>query len=92
MKLSISIFSLVLSTIVSSSSLPFSLGGAQKTLGDGEAVPGNNPLKFCKKDHGDDLLVLEKVDLTPNPPVKYVPVLKPYCAKLTFVQRFYPDD
>jgi len=78
MKLSISIFSLVLSAIVSSSSLPFSLGGAQKTLGDGEPVPGDNPLKFCKKDHGDDLLVLEKVDLSPNPPVKYVHAVQSY--------------
>jgi len=78
MKLSISLFSLVLSTIVSSSSLPFSLGGAQKTLGDGAPVPGDNPLKFCKKDHGDDILVLEKVDLTPNPPVKFVRTVQSY--------------
>ncbi|KAG9241509.1 putative Phosphatidylglycerol/phosphatidylinositol transfer protein [Calycina marina] len=70
MKLSIPLVTLILSTIVSSSSLPFNFGGAQKTLGDGEAVPGDNPLKYCKKDHGDDLLTLEKVNLSPNPPKK----------------------
>ena len=41
-------------------------------------MPGDNPLKFCKKDHGDDLLVLEKVDLSPNPPVKYVHAVQSY--------------
>jgi len=33
-------------------------------------VPGDNPLTYCKANHDDDILVLEKVDLTPNPPLK----------------------
>jgi hypothetical protein len=72
MKFSASILPLLLSPLVAADGLSFRFGSTQKALGDGEAVPGNNPLKFCKKDHDDDLLVLEKVNLTPNPPVKYV--------------------
>ena len=70
MKFSLSILTLLLSTLVASDGLSFF--GSQKVLGDGAAVPGDNPLTYCKKDHDDDILVLEKVNLTPNPPVKYV--------------------
>jgi hypothetical protein len=70
MKFSTSILALILSTLVASDSLSF-FGGGQKALGDGEAVPGDNPLAYCRKDHDDDILVLEKVNLTPNPPLKY---------------------
>jgi len=73
MKFSISILTLLLSTLVASEGLSFGASfslGAQKPLGDGDAVPGDNPLTYCKKDHSDDLLVLEKVDLSPNPPEK----------------------
>lgn len=73
MKFSSSIITLLLSALVAADGFSLSLGGSfgQKTLGDGDAVPGDNPLKYCKKDHDDDILVLEKVDLTPNPPLKY---------------------
>jgi hypothetical protein len=71
MKLSITFLSLSLSTLVASSILGQSiLGGKSKALGDGAAVPGDNPLTYCKASHDDDLLILEKVDLTPNPPLK----------------------
>jgi len=74
MKLSITILSLFLSTFVASEGISILgqsiLGGKQKALGDGAAVPGDNPLTYCKASHDDDLLVLEKVDLTPNPPLK----------------------
>lgn len=69
MKFSISVLTLLLSTLVASEGLSF-FGGGQKVLGDGAAVPGDNPLTYCKKDHDDDLLVLEKVNLSPNPPLK----------------------
>lgn len=72
MKLSISILSLLLSTLVASDGLSFLGGGSQRVLGDGEAVPGDNPLKYCQKDHSSDLITLEHVNLTPNPPEKYV--------------------
>lgn len=38
-------------------------------------VPGENPLYFCA-DPKDDILEIEKVDLSPNPPEPYVcPIL-----------------
>lgn len=40
---------------------------------DDLSVPGENPLFFCAKPD-DDILVIEKVDLDPNPPAAYVPV------------------
>jgi hypothetical protein len=67
MKLSLSLITLLLSSLVASEGLSFSFG-SQKPLGDGEAVPGNNPLSYCKAEHDDDLLVLDHVNLTPNPP------------------------
>jgi hypothetical protein len=76
MKLSSTVLSLFISTLVASEGISILgqsiLGGKPKALGDGAAVPGDNPLTFCKANHDDDLLVLEKVDLTPNPPLKYV--------------------
>ncbi|KAI1268900.1 ML domain-containing protein [Xylariaceae sp. FL1019] len=43
----------------------FSSGADTK---DAEKVPGNSPLEFCDKDHSNDIVSIEKVDLTPNPP------------------------
>lgn len=71
MKLSLSLITWLLSSLVASEGLSFSFGG-QKSLADGEAVPGNNPLSYCKAEHDDDLLVLDHVNLTPNPPEAYV--------------------
>jgi len=31
-------------------------------------VPGKNPLKFCNADRDDDLITIDEVVLTPNPP------------------------
>lgn len=74
MKFTTSIFTFLLSTLVASEGLSFgssfSLGG-QKALGDGAPVPGDNPLTYCKKDHDDDILALDLVNLSPNPPLKY---------------------
>jgi hypothetical protein len=44
-------------------------------------VPGDNPLYFCA-DPEDDLLEIEKVDLSPNPPEAYV---------LSIHLRLWPD-
>jgi len=66
MKFSLSLVTLLLSTLVASEALSF-LGG-QKVLGDGAAVPGDNPLSYCRAEHDDDLLLLEHVNLSPNPP------------------------
>ena len=70
MKLSLSLVSLLFSTLVASEGL--SLFGGQKVLGDGAAVPGDNPLTYCKAEHADDLLILDHINLTPNPPVPCV--------------------
>jgi hypothetical protein len=35
-------------------------------------VPGQNPLKYCDADRGDDIISIEEVILTPNPPEAYV--------------------
>ncbi|KAM3495314.1 hypothetical protein MY3957_001337 [Beauveria namnaoensis] len=31
-------------------------------------IPGNSPLELCDGDHSADLITINKVDLTPNPP------------------------
>lgn len=35
---------------------------------DDHDIPGESPLRLCEGDHGDDLLQITKVDLSPNPP------------------------
>lgn len=35
-------------------------------------VPGQNPLKFCEANRGTDIITIEEVILTPNPPQAYV--------------------
>ena len=72
MKLSLSLITLLLSSFFASEGQSFSFAGKQKALGDGAAVPGDNPLTYCKKDHDDDILVLDHVNLSPNPPTAYI--------------------
>lgn len=50
------------------------LGGNSKTNDVATAdlsVPGDNPLNFCQEP-SNDILTIESVDLSPNPPVPYV--------------------
>ncbi|EHL02735.1 E set [Glarea lozoyensis ATCC 20868] len=69
MKFSLALTSLFLSSFVSAAGVSFFSNG-QKVLEDkGEAIPGDNPLIHCKKDHDENILVLDHVNLTPNPPV-----------------------
>ncbi|KAJ2992784.1 hypothetical protein NUW58_g2048 [Xylaria curta] len=37
-------------------------------VSDVQKVPGDSPLEFCDKDRAEDIVVIEKVDLSPNPP------------------------
>lgn len=67
MKFSTSLFTLLLSTIVASEGLSF-FGGDQHVLDDGLAVPGESPLEYCQATHEDDILIIQHVNLTPNPP------------------------
>lgn len=43
----------------------------QVTIKEDFKVPGSNPLYFCD-DPKDNILEIEKVDLSPNPPEPYV--------------------
>ena len=43
----------------------------QVTINEDYKVPGDNPLYFCE-DPADNILTIEKVDLSPNPPEPYV--------------------
>lgn len=36
--------------------------------GDDNKIPGDSPLEFCPGDHSKDLVEINKVDLSPNPP------------------------
>lgn len=36
----------------------------------GDKVPGDNFLNLCSGDHSGDTVSIDKVDLTPNPPIK----------------------
>lgn len=62
---------LVLATlsVVGATATPW--GGSQAVIQEQYKVPGDNPLYFCG-DPADDLLKIEKVDLSPNPPKPYV--------------------
>lgn len=42
--------------------------GQSRLAGDELDVPGQNPLKFCDADRSDDMIRIEEVVLTPNPP------------------------
>lgn len=41
-------------------------------LDDRVIIPGASPLQHCTPDHESDLLIIEHVNLSPNPPVAYV--------------------
>ncbi|KAI0447541.1 phosphatidylinositol transfer protein [Xylaria telfairii] len=43
-------------------------GTGDVSVNDAQKVPGDSPLQFCDKDHQEDTVLIEKVDLSPNPP------------------------
>ena len=43
---------------------------------DRVVIPGASPLEHCKAEHVDDLVEIEHVNLSPNPPVAYVSSLR----------------
>ncbi|KAL7785194.1 putative phosphatidylglycerol/phosphatidylinositol transfer protein precursor [Trichoderma ceciliae] len=43
-------------------------GDSASALDSGLKVPGENPIEFCDADRDDNIIVIEKVDLAPNPP------------------------
>lgn len=46
--------------------------------GKGHPVPGKNPLRFCKGHETEEFLVVEHVNLDPNPPLPYEKPLSPF--------------
>ncbi|KAL9123669.1 MAG: hypothetical protein Q9175_008314 [Cornicularia normoerica] len=67
MKLTTTLLPLFISSLATSSSLPF-FGSDQQVLDEDLKVPGQNPLEFCGKSD-DYILTISNVDLEPNPPL-----------------------
>lgn len=44
-------------------------GSSQDIIAEGNRVHGNNPLEYCTADTSRDLLEINSVDLSPNPPL-----------------------
>lgn len=44
----------------------------QSVIQDNLDVPGESPLKYCDEKRDDDIILIESVDLSPNPPEAYV--------------------
>ncbi|KAH0534214.1 hypothetical protein FGG08_007190 [Glutinoglossum americanum] len=68
MKLYCTLLSLLLSTLVAADSLSF-FGGSQRILDGNLVIPGDSPMEHCRPSFEDDILTIERIDLTPNPPV-----------------------
>ncbi|KAL3428406.1 phosphatidylglycerol phosphatidylinositol transfer protein [Phlyctema vagabunda] len=69
MKFSSSFVALCMSSLVASSTLSFfGSDSQQQALGDDLSIPGDNPLTHCKAEPSD-ILTLDHVNLSPNPPV-----------------------
>ncbi|KAH8800925.1 putative Phosphatidylglycerol/phosphatidylinositol transfer protein [Xylogone sp. PMI_703] len=72
MKFTPSVVTLLLSSVAASRGLSErSLNWPSQSIvaqEDKVPVPGDNPLTYCNASHDDDILVLEHVNLTPNPP------------------------
>jgi len=56
-------------TLVSAAGLSFFGGSAQTPLNIASSIPGESPLDHCQPAHDNDILTLDYVKLTPNPPV-----------------------
>ncbi len=70
MRFTTSILNLLLSALVAADALSFlNLGGSSSAVEEPEPVVGLNPLVYCSREHDSDILVLEEVNLKPNPPV-----------------------
>lgn len=62
----LSLLTLFLSCVAVSTTLSL-FGSDQQVLDEDLAVPGDNPLFYCQKTE-EDILRIDYVDLTPNPP------------------------
>jgi len=55
-------------SLVVADSLSFFGGDEQRVVDQSLEVPGKSPLQFCKEKHDTDVLTIEHVNLSPNPP------------------------
>jgi len=84
MKTTSLLLSLLYATAVSANiGFGFSVGGntQEPTLNNDDddlKVPGQNPLFYCAKPEGD-ILIIEEVDLDPNPPAAYASTFTSHC-------------
>ena len=67
MGLTLFLLTLFLSCVAVSNSLSL-FSSDQQTLDDRLAVPGDNPLFYCQPAIQENILVVDYVDLAPNPP------------------------
>ena len=67
MRLTPFLLTLFLSCVAVSNSLSL-FSNDQQVLDDTPAVPGDNPLFYCQQEIEKNQLVIDYVDLTPNPP------------------------
>lgn len=68
MKFSISVATLCLSTLVASRGLSL-FGDSQTPFDEDLSIPGDNPLEYCQPEHATDSLIIQHVNLAPNPPL-----------------------
>lgn len=68
MRLSTTVIALAAAVSSTNALNTFRTDGQSAILGDPLEVPGQNPLKYCDADRSNDLINIEKVTLTPNPP------------------------
>lgn len=46
-------------------------GRSDVIVNEDNKIPGDSPLELCPGDHKDDLVRIDKVNLSPNPPKAY---------------------
>lgn len=66
---SATVFAALLST---ASAAGLSFFGDEPIANQDLKVPGESPLEFCPNDHSQDVVTIDSVDLSPNPPEAYV--------------------
>jgi len=54
--------------VAAASALSIRTDGQSLIRGDDFDVPGQSPLKFCEADRANDIITIDEVILTPNPP------------------------
>jgi hypothetical protein len=57
-----------LSACLAAPATALAIWGDSSALDESLKVPGENPINYCSPDRDGDLIVIEKVDLAPNPP------------------------